>query len=285
MTVPQLDGLYPGISESDYHGDKDSLSSSGARELLSSSPEEFWDLINQPPKPKPEYDFGHAAHKMVLGEGGQLVWVDAPDWRTKAAQKQRDEAHAAGAAPLLVKQREQAEAMARKVRQHRLAGPLLDGCRAELSGWWTDPETGARLRFRPDAIPVELPGRRPMVVDYKTTTSANPEKFEKSAGDFGYHMQGAWYLEGLQAVTGITDAVFVLIAQSKKPPSYAVSVNHFALEDLVRGHMQNHRAIRRYAQCRQTGVWPGYEGLNELRLSTYARRQIDLENAIESEMQ
>lgn len=285
MTVPQLDGLYAGISESEYHGDKDSLSSSGARELLATSPEEFWDMINEPPKPKPEYDFGHAAHKMVLGEGGQLVWVDAPDWRKKDAQKLRDDAHAAGAAPLLVKQRAQAEAMVQKVRQHRLAAPLLDGCRAELSGWWTDPETDVRLRFRPDALPVELPGRRPMVVDYKTTTSANPKKFEKSAGEYGYHMQGAWYLEGLQAVTGIDDALFVLIAQSKRPPSYSVSVSHFELEDLVRGHKQNHRAIRRYAECRLSGVWPGYPDLNELRLSTFARRQIDLENAMEGESQ
>lgn len=283
MTVPQLDGLYPGISESEYHGDKDSLSSSGARELLSSTPWEFWKKLYRPPQPKPQFDFGHAAHKEVLGKGEEVEWVDAPDWRKKEHQAAKKKAHSEGRIPLLVGQRDQAEEMARVVRQHRLAAALLDGCRAELSGWWTDSETGARLRFRPDAIPVEIPGRRPMIVDYKTTTDVRPKKFGKSAGDFGYHMQGAWYIEGLQAVTGIGDAVFVLIAQSKVWP-YAVSVSHFELEDLVRGHLQNRRAIRLYAQCRDSGSWPGWEGLNEIRLTTFQRRDIDLENTMEGEI-
>lgn len=277
------DGLYPNVSEQEYHGDKDSLSSSGARDLLASTPWEFWKKFHRPPQPKPQYDFGHAAHKEVLGKGEEVEWVDAPDWRKKEHQAAKKKAHAEGRIPLLVGQRDQAEEMASVVRQHRLAAALLDGCQAELSGWWTDPETDVRLRFRPDAIPVELPGRRPMVVDYKTTTDARPKKFGKSAGDFGYHMQGAWYLEGLHAVTGIDDAVFVLIAQSKVWP-YALSVNHFELEDLVRGHQQNRRAIRLYAECRHSGVWPGWEGLNEIRLTTFQRRDIDLENTMEGEM-
>src|SRR3954471_5458063 len=99
-------GVYPDIPELAYHADcvsEGSLSCSGAKKLLPPScPALFkWERENPPP-PKRQFDFGHAAHKLVLGVGPELVGVDAPDWRTNAAKAQRDEARARGAVPLLV---------------------------------------------------------------------------------------------------------------------------------------------------------------------------------------
>jgi PDDEXK-like domain of unknown function (DUF3799) len=274
VSAPERDGIYSRIPEDMYHGDRDSLSSSGARLLLNTTALEFYYQLQQPPPPRKVFDYGSACHKMVLGEGQQICVVDADNWTTKAAREQRDKAWEQGRAVVLKREMDTAQRMAGELYKHPVAAALLADGQAELSGWWTDPETGVRLRFRPDFIPADVPGRRPLVVDYKTSASANPRKFAKSAADFGYHCQGDWYLEGLAATTGIVDATFVLVVQGKTPP-YPVAVFYLDTDDLVRGKSQNRKAIRMYAQCLQTGQWPGYQGITMLSLPTWARRDID----------
>jgi hypothetical protein len=100
---------------------------------------------------------------------------------------------------------------------------------------------------------------------------------------FGYHCQGDWYLTGFAATAGITDAVFVLISQGKKPP-YPVSVHQVDSEDLARGRFLNRKAIRVYAQCLDSGRWPGHEELNVLSLPGWERHNIDEQIAMEGEM-
>lgn len=276
LVAPVADGIYRDVSEVSYHGDKASLSSSGARKLVGTSPMEFRYELDNPPKPKRVFDLGSCVHRMILGAGAELVLIDAEDYKTKAAQKQRDEAWGAGKTPVLQRELDEAQRMAGQLFSDPLASALLTGGEPEISGWWTDPETGARLRFRPDYASLDVPGRRPLVVDYKTAANAHPLKFAKSAADFGYYCQGDWYLEGVAATTGITDAVFVLIAQSKTPP-YPVSVHQFKQEDLYRGKFRNRKAIRLWAQCLATEQWPGYEGINVINLPAWERKSIDSE--------
>ncbi|SCX34490.1 PD-(D/E)XK nuclease superfamily protein [Mycolicibacterium fluoranthenivorans] len=271
--VPPNDGLYSRIPENVYHGDHTSLSSSGARTIFNTTPEQFLDERNEPRNPKPIYDFGHAAHKMVLGEGAQLVCVDHADWRTNDAKAKRAKAYEEGKAPLLKKDIDLAQRMAGKVFQHKWASKLLARGNAEMSGYWHDDETRVRLRFRPDWIP-ELPSGRSMLVDYKTAKSAHPEKFKRHAGDFGYHCQAAWYLDGFAEVQGVDDAAFVFIVQEKTSP-FSVSVVQLEPEDIERGRQQNRVAIDTYARCVESGEWPGYDELYTVGLPHYLRTQID----------
>lgn len=283
LSAPQTDGIWPDIPEVVYHRDNGSLSSSGARAILATSPMEFRYEQDHPPKPKRVFDLGSCTHSLILGKGAELVLIDANNYQTKKAQQARDEAWDAGKTPVLQRELDECKAMAAEVFKHPLAAALLTAGEAELSGWWTDPETGARLRFRPDFSSLDVIGRRPIVVDVKTTANAHPIKFAKSAADFGYYCQGDWYLEGVGAVTGIWDAAFVLIAVSKTPP-YPVSVHQFTPEDLYRGKFRNRKAIRLWSQCMASGEWPGYEGLNMLELPAWERKSIDEEITMEGEM-
>jgi hypothetical protein len=208
---------------------------------------------------------------MVLGEGSQLVCVNARDWRTKAAQESRRKAWDLGRAPLLKHKIEMAQRMAGKVFEHRLAAKLLEAGSAELSGYWHDEQTGVRLRFRPDFLP-DTPGR-PLIVEYKTSQSANPRRFAKSMFDYGYHQQAAWNIDGLSACCGVDDAAFVFIVQQKEPP-WLVSVCQLEPEDIAYGRAQNRAAIDLYAKCRDSGIWPGYDGLYTIALPGWARHQI-----------
>ena len=149
------------------------MSSSGARKLLPPScPAIFRYEMRRPPKPLPQFDFGHVAHKFVLGVGSDIEVVHADDWRTKAARDKRDEAHAAGKTPILNADYVTAMAMKQAVSAHPLAAALFDGGVPERSGYWIDPETGMRLRFRPDWL-TELGGRHSGNYELQATTTSH----------------------------------------------------------------------------------------------------------------
>ncbi|SLF39841.1 PD-(D/E)XK nuclease-like domain-containing protein [Mycobacteroides abscessus] len=290
--IPAEDGMYSGIPDEVYHADRTSLSSSGARALLAPScPEIFRHQQLEPPAPKPQYDFGHVAHKFVLGEGSEIAELDpaihglnqngspskAPT-NTAMWQEAVQEARERGQIPMHIAEVAKAKAMAAKVREHPLAAALLADGTPELSGYWQDPETGVRLRFRPDWLP--NPGRgRLIVVDYKTATSAHPGHFAKAAADYGYHQQVPWYLDGLAACDISDDAAFVFIVQSKSPP-YPVSVIELKPDDIELGRRRNRKAIDLYAQCVAADHWPDYgQGVHSVSLPSYAvyQQEGDLE--------
>lgn len=277
--IPAEDGMYSGIPDEVYHADRGSLSSSGARALLAPScPEIFRHQQLEPPAPKPQYDFGHVAHKFVLGEGSEIAELDpaihglnkdgSPSKSPTSTAMWQEAAEAArqrGQIPMHIAEVAKARAMAAKVREHPLAAALLADGTPELSGYWRDPETGVRLRFRPDWLP--NPGRgRLIVVDYKTATSAHPGHFARAAADYGYHQQVPWYLDGLAACDIADDAAFVFI--ELKP------------DDIELGRRRNRKAIDLYAACAAHDHWPDYgQGVHSVSLPSYAvyQQEGDLE--------
>ncbi|WP_328439180.1 PD-(D/E)XK nuclease-like domain-containing protein [Nocardia puris] len=269
MTAPTATGLYPDIPIEVYHGDLTSLSSSWAKKLLPPScPAKFAAERGKPQEYVKHFNDGHAAHARVLGEGPEIVVIDAPDWRSSTARKERDAALAEDKIPLLPHEDEMTRAMAEAVHEHpRAAALLVDGL-AEHSLYWTDPTTWTRLRTRPDWITVL--GGRTVFVDYKTVRSAHPGSFRAAASDHGYHQQAAFNVAGAREVLG-EDVGVVFIAQEKEPP-YLVSVHEWEPEDIAIGHGLNRLAIDIYAACMAEDYWPGYgEHMNRMRLTSRAR--------------
>lgn len=276
--------LKAGISDRDYHADRGTLSASGARSLLACPARFAWERENGGRKPKRHYDLGHLAHKLILGEGADLCIIDAADYRTQAAQEQRDAARAVGAVPVLQHEYDDALVMRRQVFEHPAAGQLLDEGVAELSGYWRDEPTDIGLRFRPDwltALPAGLGGAagwagRPVCVDVKTAASAQPWDFQTSTAKIGYHCQAAWYLDGLIA-HGVEDPAFLFIVVEKVPP-YPVSVVHLDDEAIAEGRRLNRQAIDTYARCLETGIWPGYsEDIVSIGLPPWALPDMEIE--------
>ncbi|MFI0900613.1 PD-(D/E)XK nuclease-like domain-containing protein [Streptomyces sp. NPDC020983] len=264
-------GLYSAdeISLDDYHRDivpGGSLSSSGARKLLAPScPALFkWERDN-PPAPKPQFEYGTAAHKLILGEGPDLVLVDVDDWRTKDGRQQAADARAAGAIPLKRDDYEQIHAMADALRRHPVAGNVFDpaGGTPEQSLYWIDPITGVTCRARPDWLP--NPGKGRLIIpDYKTTRDASPDAIAKAIHTYGYHCQAAWCIEAARALDlADRDAVFLLVFQAKTAP-YLVTVVQIDALDLRIGHAKNAVARDIYRQCTDTGHWPGYSDAVEI---------------------
>lgn len=265
MTGPEI---IPDLPDDEYHRDRSTLSFSGAKLLLPPScPAKFREIMDRPPKPKPEYTFGHAAHKLVLGKGAEIIEVDAPDWRTKAAREIREMA-CNGVAPMLTHELEKARAMAAAVRAHPTAGPLFEHGDAEMSLYATDPETGVRLRGRTDWL-TTLDGQY-FVVDFKTSDTAEPQAFARKGAGYLYHGQHAWYEDLVKAV-GLSDSPrFVDVVVEKSPP-HIVTVVEFDVDAVTEGRRLNRQAIDLYAQCVKNNEWPDYgPGIHPISLPLWA---------------
>lgn len=264
-----------GLSADDYHADRNSISSTGLRKLLAPGcPAQFKHDRDNPQPHKKEFDLGHAAHLMVLGEGPELAVIDYPDWRKKDAQAERNEAYADGKVPLLTKDFEMVTAMAAAIRQHPLAGPLFapgSGV-AERSIFWTDPATGIRCRVRPDYLK-QLPGLT-LAVDYKTITKADPETISKAIRDHGYHQQDALYVDGIEAAGLAPDGCRFLFVFQQKTAPYLITVRELDQQSRDIGRAKNQRALRLFADCTATGIWPDWTGpvddIPQISLPTWA---------------
>ncbi len=258
MTAVMEPGVYP-MTHAEYLAGPvpgGSLSSSGARMLLPPSCPALFDYYRRNPQPSTgAMELGTAAHGVVLGTGPELAVIKAKDWRTRGGREAADEARAAGKVPLLEHEHEQVQAMAAALRAHPLAGPLL--CREDVEPEqtliWYDPLFGIWRRARLDAT---RSGGRLLVSDYKTTVCAEPGSFARSVANYGYHGQGAYYLDAAMALLD-DDPSFLLVAQEKKPP-YLVTVCEPDADMIRAGHSMNRRAMEVYRDCAEAGVWPSY---------------------------
>lgn len=266
-------GFYTDVAEADYHADpapSPSLSSSLAATLLTETPRHAW--FNHPrlnpdfePVDNKKYDFGSVAHALLLGRGAEIAVIDAADWRTKAAQAERDEAIAAGKQPCLVEQYSRAEEMALAARAQLALDPengdaFTDGDAEAVMLWREDWGDGAPIYCRAMADWVMKDRRR--IYDYKTfagENGADPEAFIKHIVRAGRDIQDPFYSRGLAALEGVdpSEISFRFVVQEPKPP-YLLSV--VEIEPISREWSAERAefAIRLWGRCIGRGQWPGF---------------------------
>ncbi|MEU1800812.1 PD-(D/E)XK nuclease-like domain-containing protein [Streptomyces sp. NPDC019937] len=252
-------GIYQ-LSNEDYHADCGSLSSSGARMLLPPScPALFRHAQDTPQEPKKTFELGNAAHRLVLGEGPDLVRVDAEKWTTNAVKAEVAAIRDQGGIPLKPAEYQQVHDMADALRRHPVASALFDPARGkpEQSLFWRDRPTGVMRRARFDWLPDPRSGRL-IIPDYKTCRSAEPQALARAVQELGYHQQDDWYRAAARALDLADDtAAFVFVCQEKTAP-YVVTVVEMDAEARRIGAARNRRALEVFAECTESGVWPGY---------------------------
>ena len=269
-------GLYD-IPAELYHSDPvpgGSLSSTGIRRLTD-CPARFKYFLDNPEPYKPAFEFGTAAHTVVLGDGPELIVVDGDRWDTKETKAKVAEIRAAGNVPLKREAKQRIDDMAEALARHPEAFDLLTPGAgvAEQSAFWADPRgVWRRVRFdwlRPDGIG-----------DYKTTPSAHPDALSKTVEKWVYHQQDAWYRETAIELGLIpADGFFKFVFQEKQPP-YLVQVVELDFPARVIGSELNDRAIRTYLHCMATGEWPAYSNTTTyLSLPPWAERKYIEENS------
>ncbi|AHH20765.1 hypothetical protein NONO_c59890 [Nocardia nova SH22a] len=271
VAAPTAPGLYPDLPEDVYHGDPNSLSSTGVRQLLKpGGPAKF---RYSEPQHNDDFDIGIAAHTLLLGTGAGIVVVDAKTWQSSAAKAARAQARAEGKVPLLTAQYDATKAMVDAAMSRPEIAELFPGAPegvAELSAYAIDPVTWVLLRARFDYI-VFMSDRRVRVRDYKTAKDASPRGFERAAADHGYHIQFAHYVRVLEALGYVVEE-FLFVAQEKTPP-YLPSVHEFDTAALRSGQEEVTAGARIFAACRDRDEWPGYGSqTNQMSLPGWARK-------------
>ncbi|MDX3230551.1 PD-(D/E)XK nuclease-like domain-containing protein [Streptomyces sp. ME19-01-6] len=258
--APPALGLHTDLSNGAYHADKTSLSSSGARKLLPpSTPAAFRYEQDHPQPASKTFDYGNAAHKLVLGNGPDLEVVPGARWDTGKAKAHVAEIRERGGIPLKEHEMQMVKDMAAAIRRHPLAATLLDPAYGapEQSGFWIDGPTGIRRRVRFDWLP-SIRSDRLIISDYKTAVDASNHAMEKEIDKRGYNCQAAWYEEAAQALDlGGLDTELLFIVQEKKPP-YLVNVIGIDFMSREIGRGKNRAAIETFADCMTTDNWPGY---------------------------
>ena len=121
----------------------------------------------------------------------------------------------------------------------------------ELS-FFSEDLGGIRAKCRPDWISHD----KNIVVDLKTTQDASPKGFQKSIGQFGYHIQAAFYLRTLQNL-GFDSYDFIFIAIEKTAP-FCVGVYRASMEMLEEGNKKVDEAIDKILWCKENDSYPDY---------------------------
>ncbi len=251
------EGIYFDMPEDEYHADpvpEGSLSFSSSKTLRSCPAKFAYGRTHREPS-KDTFDFGNGAHALVLGTGWPITVIDFDDWRTKAAQEAKKEAHAAGQTPLLRGDYERVQAMAAAIEAHPLAMRLLDPNHGTAEVSLFREEEGIWLRSRMDWFPHAA--EQVVCVDYKTTVSADPKDISKSVLNYGYHAQSAWYTDMITALGHAEQVNFGFIFQEKTAP-YVVTVVELEPEAVDAGRRLNREALDIYRACTDADVWPAY---------------------------
>lgn len=247
-----------------YHSqccDGPSVSSGGLRKIENESPAHFWcqarglnpNAIES--GPNAAFSFGKAVHALLFDdqdEISRLVVSPFESFRTNAAKEWRDEQYANGRTLITEDDMAHIHGIHKALSKEAGCAELLTAGEPEQSMIWKDKETGVWLKSRPDRLPSDL-----VFADLKTTKCAKPSLLNTEIVNRGYHMQLALACMGLKELRG-EDATDCWLVFVEKTPPYAVGMVRIADDLIDYGQRQCRRAIRKFADCLESGDWPAY---------------------------
>lgn len=143
-------------------------------------------------------------------------------------------------------------AMASFVCANKYATRLLSNGIAESEVYWTEAVSGLAAKCKPDYLRKDIG----CIVDLKTTVDASPEGFSKAVAKYRYHVQAAWYLDGVCA-SGVNVDKFAFVCVEKEFP-HSCSVFELDERSISIGREEYRIDVDRIQKCIKTGEWPSY---------------------------
>lgn len=255
-------GIYQ-LTNAEYHAGP-GISKSGLSWIIDATPLHLWERkFNPEHEEKPATDahvFGSVLHKLVLEPqdfAKEFLVTPTIDKRTKEGKAQYAELmlHVEKEKLTLVEQEtlDEATKASKAVLAHPNAVKLLANGKPEQSVYWIDPDTGVLCKCRPDYWRTDVR----VLSDLKSTVDGSQSEFQRAIYNFNYHVQAAFYLDGVSIVTGERYEDFVFFCAEKQPP-YAVSNYRISERAIAKGRELYKKALATYARCLETNTWPGY---------------------------
>lgn len=268
------------MDNTDYHAHP--AISKSHLDQVARSPLHYWarylDPNRVPTEPTPAMAIGTAVHTHVLEldqwDARYAMAPESIDRRTKAG-KTEWEVFTTAATGRTVLSRTDAELVMRMghaVYSHPAAAMLLGlPGKAETTHMWDDAATGLQCKCRPDWLTDD----GSLIIDLKTTEDASPAGFRKSIANWRYHVQAAWYLNGIEQATGTRPDQFIFVVVEKRAP-YVCAVYAADAEMIQIGNEAAARDLDVLATCKAAGAWPGYsDQIETISLPSWMRPRPD----------
>lgn len=179
------------------------------------SPLAYADYLMREHEPESQFEFGKAAHSMILGSGPEALVK--PDRRTKDGKARYAE---------LLKLHEGEDIVWVSSDEYEALGLMRD----RIGDYFEDltglPEVamiadddGLRLKGKADWLPDSPDADGVLRIrDYKTSAKP-PTEFPRSCWTYGYHIQAAFYMRLYRMTTDYTGPLgFEFVVQEKTPP-------------------------------------------------------------------
>lgn len=234
--------------------------------------------IDHPKESTEDLDIGSALHGACLEPdqfAAQFCTAPRVDRRTKAGKATWAEFQESNGEKVVLtaENMDIVRGMSDAIFAHPYANALLHSeGKTEFTVVWRDEDTGQLCKARLDKLIRQWEGYM-TVVDIKSTRDASPFGFARECAKFGYYMQDAAYLEGLDSFNSGIHRRFFFIAVEKTPP-YCVAVYELGEQSLEIGRSEWRQYLRQYKQCVETGEWPGYsETLTQIELPHWKLRE------------
>lgn len=276
---PKVPGHFQ-ISNDAYHAGP-GVSSSGLK-LLQVSPAHYWaryiDPEREPSRSTPALATGNIIHKAVLEPDdyfkGFYPLPEKFDRRTKEgkASYEYHEQRAQELGQMIISADDHriAQAIAQNVRESEAADFLLNlAGLTEEAFYWRDETTGILCKCKPDRL-VRWNDAL-VIIDLKSTASADYSKFQRDAFNFGYHVSAEFYRQGVRAVLGEEVQHFIVMAYEKESP-FACAFYEFDSEALTAARQEISRLLDQLAECEHRNEFPGYpQTIQSLSLPAWRR--------------
>ena len=266
-------GVYPDVSWEEYTSWPAERSSVLTK--VAKSPRHAYAAMMDPGEPTPAMELGTALHMAILEpkrfeaeyavppkvdrrtREGKATWNAFIEEHADKTHLSHDKYQACLAARHAVWREPWAEAL--------LAGQGYN----ELSALWVDPESKLTCKLRADRLAGDFEGS-PVILDIKSCTDASKDAFARSIARYDYHVQSALYRDGFKALRDHYRRPMWLAVETYSP--YCAALYEPSDEMLEEGQRRYRAALLTIRECRDSGVWPGYDsGVRMLDLPAWAK--------------
>jgi len=272
------DGIYTDISIKDYHANKTHYSSTQLKMAKRSLKEFEWYITGKiKPIEGSFLDFGNAFELALLDKSSfsnevaieqDMAWIakamdsDAKLTKPRASKVYKDAAdkfHAENANKYIISSSGKEsystiEHMLESCYKDAVIQKLISNTEYQISLFWTDEESGLRMKTRPDICK----RKKNVIVNLKTTTDGSPKAFSRDLANYDYPLQACIEITGCLK-TGLmeqVDSYFWLVVEKEEP--YNATVYEFSKED-ISWCMDNLRyVINKTKRAIDENLFPGY---------------------------
>jgi hypothetical protein len=271
------DGVHTDISIEDYHANKTHVSSTVVKYAKESLKHYDWYRNGKLPQAeKSHFAFGNAFELALLAQNEYKEKVairPEGDWiaecmkiqeysnvrNTKKYKELADEFDMRNRGKYFISETgsesfETIQEMLSSCYQDKVIQGLISNTEYQLSLFWTDEQSGVRMKTRPDICK----RKKNVIVNLKTTLDGSPEAFSKDINKYDYALQACIESRGCVAsgIMPTVDNYFWLVVEKVAP--FNATIYEFTQSDLNACMDNLDFLLNKIARAEKQNLWPGY---------------------------